>query len=251
MPNEYDSYTVPIVVAIIEGGSDKKYLKQPLEAYFRDKYGKTCKLIPVTDLTSNPDIKDEDFIKTLIGGVETKLRSKENMVDEDVAVMISEVVHIFDIDEAYIDEDHIYIDSDHPSFFYTREGIRHISKNPVIQRNERKQRRIEELLSMSTINLFGMDFPYSVYFYSVNIDDFHYDDALNWDEETKNKKAAEFERQYLTKNSYKGKVKMFLKLFEKNNPSDFPTTHNDTWNYIKCDNNSLKKCSNVFLIIKQ
>lgn len=251
MPDIYDSFSVPIVVVVLEGSSDKRYLKQPLESHFRDKYGKTCKLVAVTDLTSDPDITDEEFFPQLRKSIEVGLSSKDNMINEDVAVMITEVVHVFDIDEAYIDSDHIIEDESKDIFFYTREGVRFNRKSDVEKRNERKQRRIEFLLSQSEIMLFDKTFPYSIYFYSVNIDDFHNEDALNLDIDTKNKKAAEYERKYLLKKSPKGKVKMFLKTFETTNPEDFPQTLNETWEYIQKDNNSLKKCSNVFLIVSK
>lgn len=251
MPDSYDSFSVPIVVVVLEGPSDKKYLKQPLEAYFREKYNKTCRLVAVTDLTGNPEISEEEFFPQLRKSIEIGLSSKENMINEDVAVMITEVVHIFDIDEAYIDNNHIIENTDKDEFFYTREGIQYCKKSDVEKRNKRKQKRIEFLLGQPEIMLFDKTFPYNKYFYSVNIDDFHYDDALNLDKDTKNKKAAEYERKYLVKKSPQGKLKLFLKIFEKTNPKDFPKTLSETWEYISRDNNSLKKCSNVFLIVSK
>ena len=251
MPDDYFSFSVPIVVAVIEGPSDRRYLKQPLEAYYRSKHGATCRLVPVRDLTGDPTVDDTNFIEELRGNIEEELRGHGNNIDSDVAVMITEVVHVIDIDEAFISTDLITKDPSCHSFFYTREGIRHVSNNPVIRRNERKQNRISTLLSMSTIKLYDRDIPYSLFFYSVNIDDFHYDDALNWDDETKNKKAAEFERKYIIKKSNEGKIKLFKKTFENRNPDDFPDTFSDTWDYIRINNNSLKQCSNVFLLVKK
>ena len=218
--------------------------------YLKDEKAKDdIKEKAIRDLTSDPTIDDSDFLSQLYNSVEEGLSNKENMIDEDVAVMITEVVHIFDIDQAFINEDLIIEDENHDKFFYTREGIRFVSKNIVEQRNNRKQQRINQLLGLNTINIFGRSFPYSIYFYSVNIDDFHHDDALNWDNETKNAKAAEFERTYFSERSPKGKVKKFLELFKKRNPEDFPCTATDSCNYIMVNNNSLKRCSNVFLII--
>ena len=251
MPEALYSFDVPIVVVIIEGASDKRYLKEPLEAYYRKKHGHTCKIVTVRDVTGDPNVNDNTFVSEMVTRIELGLSDRENMIDNDVAVMITEVVHVFDIDEAFVDDDLIVENENCDNFTYSRKGISYKSKQAVISRNKTKRGRIETLLKMKEITLFGKTFPYQVFFYSVNIDDFHHDDALNWDADTKNKRAAEFERQYFIERSQEGKIKKFLQIFKNNNPEDFPETFEETWDYIKVDNHSLNKCSNVFLIIKK
>ena len=249
MPEFYDSFKTPIVVAAVEGPSDIRYLKEPLEASFRRKYGSTCKLIPITDLTGNPEIDEPDFVATLQDRIEERLSGKEYLIDEDVAVMIDEIVYIIDIDEAYVDDSLIIDDPSHAEFFYTRGGIHHHPSKDVVRRNVRKRNRIQSLLGIDRVTVFRRSIPFSLYFYSVNIDDFHHDDALNWDDAKKNREAALFERHYLQKKSPEGKIKLFKELFEKRNPDDFPAKYIESWDYIKNDNHSLNRCSNVFLIL--
>ena len=250
MPNEYiDTYSVPIVVVAIEGPSDGTYLIDPLEAYFRDKYGSTCRLAKIKDVTGDPYVDDKTFLNELRLRIESELSNSENKIDANVAVMIREVVHIFDIDEAFIDDSLIIEDSSRDEFYYTREGIRFNCTNSVKQRNARKVERIRELIKINSITLFDIDFPYHAYYFSVNIDDFHNENALNLPDEEKARLAALYRRRYILKKTAKGKVKMLLKLFDDTNPEDFPNDYYTSWNYIQIDNNSLKKCSNAFLII--
>lgn len=245
---EHLDYKTPLVIAICEGFSDEPYLNYPLNAYFKSRYGTTCKVIRISDVTGDPNLTEEEFIKLFPTFVESELTDSKNKIDKDVAKNIKEIVHIIDIDEAFIENDLIHKDET-KHFYYSREGIYSDNVDDVIERNLRKQGRIQHLLSLRSIDIFHLDIPYSLYFYSINIDDFHNENALNWDEKQKNKAAAIFERKYILK-TQEGRIKLFIELFQKNNPKDFPNGLDKTWEYISINNNSTKKCSNVVLIIK-
>lgn len=253
MENEVELlYRFPIVVSVSEGKTDIPYLRMPLSSYFKDKYGYQCKTISLGgDLTSDPLINDEEFLHLHALLIESELSSPDNKIDEDIAKNIQEIVQIIDIDQVFLSEDLIIEDDSKEDFFYTREGTLYKSKDAVIKRNLLKIKRINQLLGLKSIHLFNRDIPFSLYFYSVNIDDFHNNSALNLDDKEKAKLATLFERKYLLKESHKGKVKLFLSIFAKNNPPDFPDGINESWDYIKCDNHCLLKCSNAFLIVEK
>lgn len=244
---QYD-YKTPLVIAICEGPSDESYLNYPLNAHFKSRYGTTCKVIRISDVTGDPNLTDEEFVKLFPTFVESELKDPKNKIDNNVAKNIKEIVHIIDIDEALIEDTLIHKDIT-KHYYYSRDGIYSNDVDDVKERNARKQTRINHLLSLRCINIFDLDIPYSLYFYSINIDDFHNENALNWDEEQKNRAAAIFERKYISKTD-KGRIKLFTELFEKNNPVGFPVGLKNTWEYIFMDNNSIKKCSNAILIIK-
>lgn len=246
---EQIDYKTPLIIAIGEGDSDESYLNLPLNAFFHDKYGARCKIIHISDVTGDPFLTEEEFEKLFPSFVENSLKDPKNKIDSNVAKNIKEIVHIIDIDEAFIGDELIHEDASKNSFHYERDGIYYKVPDLVKERNERKRYRILYLLEQTTINIFELDIPYSLYFYSVNIDDFHQENALNWDQDRKNKEAALFERKYFAK-SEQGRIKLFLSLFEKTNPSDFPNGLLKSWQYISENNNSLKRCSNAFLIIK-
>lgn len=250
MEHNTDSFTYPIIVVVLEGKSDITYLRLPLEAYYQDKYSSKCKLIAVRDVTSDPSISDDNFIFDFQKRIECALSDAEHKMDHNVALMIKEVVHIFDIDSAYVSEDKIYLDKDKTQFFYSRDGISFNNPNLVIKRNKTKQYRISSLLNLNTIHIFDRDIDYKPYYFCINIDDFHVEEGLNLTQEEKNKHAAFYVRENYIGKSNKGKVRAFLKLFNKVNPEDIPLSFSETWTYIQVNNNSLKKCSNVFLIPK-
>lgn len=254
MPNDildetFDTYSVPIVALVVEGPTDGAYLYEPLEAYFREKYGSTCKIAKIKDVTSDPNVLDTEFVDELKKRIQDELSDSKNKIDYNVAAMIKEVVHIVDVDEAFIDDHLINEDPSKNEFFYTRTGILFREINSVKLRNNRKANRIRTLVGMKKITIFDREMPYSIYFFSVNIDDFHNDDSLNLSDDDKALKAAQFRRKYLVKETRSGKIKMFLKLCEKVNPDDFPDTFEGTWDYIQKDNNCLKRCSNTMLIL--
>lgn len=251
MNHELD-YKAQIVVSVSEGKTDIPYLRQPLNAYFREAYGVTCKTISIGgDITSDPNLNSSDIVKALEMFVETELRSGRDKIDEDIARNIIEVVQIIDIDQAYIDDGKIFEDKRYNKFHYERNGTYYKNKEDVLLRNKLKRENIEKLLSIDHIHIFNRDIPFSLYFYSVNIDDFHNENALNLSAEDKWKLSSLFERKYLLKSSNSGKIKLFNSIFNKTNPSDLPDGINNSWKYIKENNNSLNKCSNVYLIINK
>lgn len=251
MDNE-NIYKISLVIALCEGKTDIPYLNIPLDAYFQDKYGAKCKIVSIGgDVTSDLSIDDCDYIKIVSDYIEEKLGDSKNKIDCDIAKNIKEIVHIIDIDQAYISEDKMTVDPEVEGFLYTRQGTISNSKNKIKERNANKIKNINKLLSTKTLNIFGSEIPYSLYFYSVNIDDFYNENALNLSSSDKARLAALFERRYLLKQTNKGKVKLFLDLIKNNNPDNFPNNLKESWDYITFDNHSLLKCSNVNMIIEK
>ena len=251
MPNDeaVGSLSTPLVVVIGEGPSDIQYLESPLKAYYSLKYGTKCKLIPLSDVTGMPHYTDEEIMKVFPTLVQNELAASKHKINEEVAKNIKEIIHIIDIDEAFIDDSLIKEKKEKDKFFYTREGIEYWNPSIVKERNERKRRRIKLLRDRKTIEVFNYDIPYTILFFSINIDDFHYEDALNWSMEQKNAQAALFARtNYYTK-SKEERIAFFKSMFSKN-PDGFPSTIEEAWDYVSKDNNCLKICSNVIYKIK-
>ena len=252
MPNDETpgSFSTPLVVVIGEGSSDVQYLEPPLKAYYSKKYGVKCKLITISDVTSDPNYTDEQLMDLLPGFIEGELKRPINKIDKEIAKNIKEIIQIIDIDEAFIDDSLIKEDKSKKDFFYTRSGIEYKDIKVVIERNKRKKNRIAMLRNMRTVNVFDYNIPYSFLFFSINIDDFHYPNALNWSQEEKNKQAALFARTNYYGKSDDEKIEAFKLLFDKNNPIDFPNSIDEAWDYVSRDNNCLKTCSNVIYKIK-
>ena len=252
MPSEEitGSFSTPLIVVIGEGSSDVAYLEPPLKAYYSKKYGMKCKLITISDVTSDPNYTDAQLMDLLPAFIEGELKRPINKIDKEIAANIKEIIQIIDIDEAFIDETLIKEDKDKKEFFYTRNGIEYKSIEIVRERNQRKQNRISMLRVKETVNVFGYEIPYTFLFFSINIDDFHYSNALNWTQEEKNRQAALFARRNYYSKDDDAKIETFKALFDKN-PTDFPNNIQDAWDYVSRDNNCLKTCSNVICKIKE
>ena len=251
MPNDEttESFSTPLVVVITEGGSDIQYLESPLKAYYSLKYGTKCKLVPLSDVTGMPHYTDEEIMGVFPTLVENELAASRHKIDKEVAKNIKEIIQIIDIDEAFIDNSLIRENKEKDKFFYTREGIEYWNPSIVKERNERKQRRIKLLRDRKTIDVFEREIPYTILFFSINIDDFHYEEALNWSTDQKNEQAARFARTYYYTKSKEERIAFFKSLFSKN-PDEFPSTIEEAWDYVSRDNNCLKTCSNVIYKIK-
>lgn len=252
MPSEEitGSFSTPLIVVIGEGPSDIQYLEPPLKAYYSKKYGVKCKLITISDVTSDPNYTDAQLMDLLPAFIEGELKRPINKIDKEIAANIKEIIQIIDIDEAFIDDSLIREDKTKDKFFYTRNGIEYKNIETVKERNRRKQNRIAMLRTTETVNVFGYDIPYTLLFFSINIDDFHYPNALNWTQEKKNLQAAMFARRNYYSKDDDAKIETFKALFDKN-PTDFPNNIQDAWDYVSRDNNCLKTCSNVIYKIKE
>ncbi len=251
MPNDesIESFSTPLIVVIGEGSSDVSYLEPPLKAYYSKKFGIKCKLITISDVTSDPNYSDDQLMALLPGFIEGELKRPINKIDKNIAANIKEIIQIIDIDEAFIDDSLIKENEDKKEFFYTNTGIEYKNLNAVKERNQRKQKRVDLLRATTTVNVFGYDIPYSFLFFSINIDDFHYENALNWTKEEKNRQAALFARRNYYSKDDDEKIEVFKSLFKKN-PSNFPDDAQEAWDYVSKDNNCLKTCSNVIHKIK-
>ncbi len=78
-----------------------------------------------------------------------------------------EVVHIIDTDGAFIDDGAVrYADTEDPQYF--DDGIETKNVAGIISRNRRKSAIIERMLEIK--NLMSKTIPYSVYYFSSNMD---------------------------------------------------------------------------------
>ena len=209
-----------------------------------------CKLIAISDVTSDPNYTDEQLMGLLPGFIKGELNSPVNKINEDMADNIKEIIQIIDLDEAFIDDTLITENKAKDKFFYTRNGIEYKNIEIVKERNHRKQNRIAMLRTIKTVEIFDREIPYTFLFFSINIDDFHYSNALNWSQEEKNRQAALFARTNYYGKSDDEKIETFKLLFKKKNPIDFPDNIDEAWDYVSRDNNCLKTCSNVIYKIK-
>lgn len=146
---------------------------------------------------------------------------------------IAEIIHIIDTDGAYIRDDNIIEDASALSPIYSENNIRTSDFLSLSKRNEQKRSCLDKLISTRQI----WNIPYHVYYMSCNLDHVLYG-YINLDRTEKIKRALSFARKY------SNNLTLFLD-FLNNNLLCVSNDYYSTWNYIKKDNHSLERHSNI------
>ena len=213
-----------IVLFIVEGFNDETALAVSLETLISTDIIK----FEITDGDITSDYYGKD-IAAKVGDCVKKHCDKYNYSKDDFA----EVVLLVDMDGAFIGGKSYHISHKHYEPFYAADKILYHNPDKLIKSHEIKQRNLSRLVLLSKV---FRSIPFSVYFFSCNLDHVICGDA-NLVQGSKHKIAADFDKQY--KNNPAGFVMFFhaddITVGEK---------YQESWNYIKQNNNSLKRCSN-------
>lgn len=164
---------------------------------------------------------------------------------------IKEIIHIIDMDGAYIDDSAIWPDAEHEKPFYDAKSI--LTSNPrnIVDRNKRKRNNID-YLSDELKNITFKKEPkdkasqaivdYSVYFFSSNLDHVINGNA-NTPYKDKIRKAEEFARRYKKPEEFIEAIK-FLPGTLKDK------TYEESWRFIReRGNNSLEPHTNINILL--
>lgn len=159
---------------------------------------------------------------------------------------ISKVVHLVDLDAAFISSDKI-VKNDKDSKEYQRDCYLVPNVNDIIERNKNKREVILKLKDMSFIRYKKGDkdkiIPYEIYYFSCNLEHVLHNNP-NVESLKKKKELSElFAEEYL------GKEKEFLKFIKS---KDYATTlgYQESWYDAIKEKNALKRETNFNLFFK-
>ena len=158
---------------------------------------------------------------------------------------VSEIIQIVDTDGAYIDDEDISEDASLPkeeSPLYTDNGIVCVNKERIIHRNKQKRDNLDYLSSCSSIKVRQKTVPYSVYYFSCNLDHFLHNSA-NLDYRMKRQLADIFARNYIDN------AEGFVNQISSDHGAVKSMSYEESWNYIKADNHSLHRHTNINLLL--
>ncbi len=172
---------------------------------------------------------------------------------------LTHIIHIIDLDGAYVSDTNIHGFSAEEELLskelgyngrpkralYMADHIAVTNEAPVQQmceRNKRKRRIIEHLLSIDVLTARRKEVRYELYYFSTNIDHFLYGDA-NLSGPQKMIKASEFSRKY-------GDGEL-LREFMANSEFSTKLDYAASWKAIRKGNSSLCRGSNVNLLIEK
>lgn len=221
-----------VVLFIVEGITDQESLELLLEEFIQDNNQVIFEVVD-GDITSSNDV-DKKNIKNKIteiikGGGKRKFKPNDYL----------EVIHLVDMDAVFISEDNIYIDQSIDRFIYKEDGIYARNVESVIKRNNKKKGVLNVLLSTNKVY---KSVPYRVFYFSCNLEHVLHN-KIDVEEESKIKYAREFQDKYI--DDLDGFVDLIC-----NSTFTVDKEYKDSWDFIKKDNNSIKRFTNFNILIK-
>ena len=147
---------------------------------------------------------------------------------------IIKIVHIADTDGAFIKEENILFENN-IDIKYETNIIKTKKPENIKLRNMNKSAILNRLCATNMIN----KIPYEIYFFSTNLEHVLHN-IQNAKDEEKIMLADKFEDRFYDK------PEKFIE-FIKSKEIALEGTYEETWNYIRKDNNSLKRCTNFNL----
>lgn len=220
-----------IILFIVEGISDQTSLGYILSQLITDEQVHFA--VVGGDITTSSG-NNTSNIAAKVGNV-VKTFSGSTFKPND----FREVVHLVDTDGAFITPGHIVQGENHDPH-YTQTDIVTRQTDPIARRNEYKAANLNRLIALRKV--WG-SIPYSLYFFSCNLDHVLHNDA-NTAWRDKVKLANEFEDRY---HDQPGRFMEMLKT------SSFavPGSYKETWHFIQGEENSLKRYSNFHLYLEE
>lgn len=187
------------------------------------------------DITSDKSTETYNILE-ILGNYIREFLAREKYEIED----LYKVVQIVDTDGAYVSNEYIKEDANYDKFYYTREYIAYKDMEAVIERNKKKAGILSKLSKNTTVL---KSVPYEIYYFSTNLEHvFH--NIQNMPNIEKRKYAELVSDKY-----YNSEFKFIedMKRFSVCTGN----TYEDSWEYIKKGNNSLKRCSNIYFLFKK
>ena len=160
---------------------------------------------------------------------------------------VTEVIQVVDLDGAYIPDECIVPDPDLPeekSPHYSETRIECVDVEKIKDRNRRKRENLDDLSARKTIKIKSQTKPYSVYYFSSNLDHFLHRDA-NLDYWEKRALADSFSRGFL------GNPGEFVRTIAEDPGASGGMTYEESWNFIKEGTNSLNRHTNFDILLNR
>ncbi|MGO1369916.1 hypothetical protein [Senegalia sp. (in: firmicutes)] len=221
-----------VVLFIVEGITDQESLELLLEEFIPNDNQIIFEVVD-GDITSSNNV-DKKNIKSKItdiikGGGKRKFKPSDYL----------EVIHLVDMDAVFISEENIYEDQSANKLIYKEDGIYAKNIESVIKRNNKKKGLLNLLLSTNKVY---KSVPYRVFYFSCNLEHVLHD-KIEVEEKLKIKYARDFQDKYI--DDLDGFVNLIC-----NSIFTVDKEYKDSWDFIKKDNNSIKRFTNFNILLK-
>lgn len=217
-----------VVLFIVEGATDKR----ALEGIFRKIYRNKTVRFEFThgDITADETINKQNVQAEIYKYVKSYMNINKVKKSD-----IWQIVQVFDMDGAYVDDSRI-VKGDTREFFYTENEISCKDPEKILLRNAHKKELMDYLLSLQEIK----GISYEGYYMSCNLDHALYG-LLNLSDEEKKKLSENFYFKFWEHPD------LFLPFLEKYVVNGVPESFPASWRYIKEDNHSLERHTNLHI----
>lgn len=216
-----------VILFIVEGSSDEILLRS-----FKLIFSEEIRFAVIHgDITSNEETEVHN-IRSRLNTVVVTFCKKSSMLKKDIC----QIVHVVDTDGAYLPDNSV---DEVPNTKVVYEDQRIVCSNAlnIINRNHKKQSVLNVLIGLSAVS----KIPYSVYYFSCNLDHFFHNNA-NLENHLKNDYAEELDRQFARNPNDFFKLLSCPKISSSLN-------YTQSWDYIKQALNSLSRYTNLNLIL--
>ena len=235
-----------VVLFIVEGRSDMAALERPIKTLLEgNEQGiEATFLIAECDVTSdrrnNPSNIEQKINRFYF---EPFFSANDFCYPKDVL----EVVHIVDLDGTFIPDENCWaFDEEHfaaDGFVYDPPRVYGETAEAVIVRNQQKAANIKHLLTLDKIKVVSKTCPYSLFFFSSNID--HYlHDKLNLSGREKIERAERFADRCDEDPEW------FVRRICQHSQALKGMTREESWTYIMEGTNSVKRHTNFNLYLE-
>lgn len=236
-----------IVLLLFEGQSDEDALYIPIANIF-EEISEKIDVYPIFyqdslhkygDLTSRNNVNPHNIERKIVENAIEPFLLNNGLFPKH----INRVIQFVDTDGAFIPDEGIVKQNDVSitNLIYENNRILAPNVDSIIERNSKKRDNLNLLSQIESIKIGSKTKPYSVFYFSSNLDHVLHDDA-NLNDSAKRNKALEFRL-------FNSDIDNFRNFFINNGLTSRTEDYQSSWEYIKQGYNSLKRTTNIDILI--
>lgn len=236
-----------VILVLVEGKTDRNTFETAITDLFESRDNSLEVFFPMIrdedvdrggDITTTYKVWPRNIEKEIYNRFLANFFDEVKLFPKD----ISEIIHLVDMDGAYISDDAIIYGEERIK--YDNGCIITNQRNRIIKRNIQKRENLDYLSSVDAISVRQKKVKYSIYYFSSNIDHYLHNSA-NLDCKTKVELSESISAVY------DRNPDAFLRLFLEDLDATGKMGYEESWNYIKQGANSIDRHTNIDILLNK
>lgn len=223
------------IVFVVEGNTDKESLKNALKKKLN--FSRYYPVICGGDITSEVGSTPSNIKSKIVKKIKEELEREFIQVSD-----IRFIIQIVDTDGTFVEDECIKVISSCKNITCSENEIFTDSYEKVKKRNDNKARNIRALKQITELTLSKIKIKYRVFYFSQNLEHVLHNE-LNCSKEKKNELLDKWEDKCNTS-------EFDFDTFISDIPGFINHDYPESWSYIEKGNNSLRRCTNIHLMLK-